>query len=464
MKRSPLIILFVTIFIDLLGFGLIIPLIPIYIQHYGGKPWTGGALLACFSLMQFIFSPIWGRTSDRVGRRPMILLSLIGSAVSFMAFGSAPNLAILFIARISAGILSAASLPAAQAYIADVTTPEKRAGGMAMMGAAFGLGFALGPAISGPLSQHPILGITPLAMPAYFAALMCLCNFIFAWFRLPETHVDRSEHKATRGISDIFKDMTGALHNPAVKSQLTVYAFTTFAFTAVESSFSWLTLLRFKNVIRQNAEQMWAGYGHLPVYRVPLEIQRMVPLGANWSSYSHLALSKVNPDLLQLLLDKAASGINTRIFMIVGITILIVQMAVMRGVAAKVGERNLIVAGTTILTFTLLGIAFAHSLFVIEILSAFIAIGNGILNPSLSSLISQAASKTNRGTISGAQQGIGSLARIIAPPINNTLVGVNSAIPFVISAFLMGTAISLSLRLKQPLKLDSTSESVTSAH
>jgi hypothetical protein len=258
--------------------------------------------------------------------------------------------------------------------------------------------------------------------------------------------------------------MAGALHNPAVKSQLTVYAFTTFAFTAVESSFSWLTLLRFKNVIHQTAEQMWAAYGLLPLPRLPLEIQRMLPAGCNWSSYSQLALSKVNPQLTQLLLDKAASGINTRIFMIIGLTILVVQMAVMRGAAAKVGERNLIVAGTTILTITLFGIAFAHSLLVIEILSAFIALGNGILNPSLSSLISQAASKTNRGTISGAQQGIGSLARIIAPPINNTLVGVDTSIPFVISGVLMGTAISLALRLKQPVKSEDAPESVATGH
>src|SRR5437588_435112 len=127
MQRSPLIILFVTIFIDLLGFGLILPNIPVYIQHYGGAPWVGGVLLACFSITQFVFAPIWGRLSDRVGRRPLILLSLIGSSVSFFIFGWAPNLWVLFVARVAAGILSSASLPTAQAYIADVTPPEKRA-------------------------------------------------------------------------------------------------------------------------------------------------------------------------------------------------------------------------------------------------------------------------------------------------------------------------------------------------
>src|SRR5579862_7814791 len=108
MKRSPLIILAITLFIDLLGFGLILPLLPVYITHYGGKPWVGGMLLASFSTMQFIFSPIWGRASDKYGRRPLILLSLVGSAISFSAFGFAPNLAFLFVARVAAGILSAA--------------------------------------------------------------------------------------------------------------------------------------------------------------------------------------------------------------------------------------------------------------------------------------------------------------------------------------------------------------------
>src|SRR5205085_1959588 len=98
-------------------FGLILPSMAVYIQHYGGQPWVGGALLACYSGMQFVFAPIWGRLSDRVGRRPLILLSLLGSGVSFFFFGWAPNLAVLFIARVAAGVLSAASLPTAQAYV-----------------------------------------------------------------------------------------------------------------------------------------------------------------------------------------------------------------------------------------------------------------------------------------------------------------------------------------------------------
>jgi len=450
MKRSPLIILFITIFVDLLGFGLVIPLIPIYIQHYGGKPWIGGVLLACYSMMQFIFSPIWGRASDRIGRRPLILLSLFGSAISFVAFGAAGTLAVLFIARVSAGILSAASLPAAYAYIADVTSPEKRASGMALIGAAFGLGFALGPAISGPLSQHPVFGIPPLAMPAYFAALLCTINFIWAFFNLPETHTDRSAHSEAKGVMDILNGIGRALKDPSVKYQLTVFAFATFAFTAVESTFSWLTILRFKDEIDKGALAAWHGYSHLSFAAVPLEVRRLIPKGVPWPSYADRSLSSIDPPIARLLMEKAAASITTKIFMIVGITILFVQVAVMRGIAAKFGEKRLIITGALILTVTLFGIAMAQSLLWIEILSAFIAVGNGIMNPCLSSLISQAAGKLNRGTVLGAQQGIGSLARIIAPPINNYLVGLNSAIPFIASGCLMGMALGLSTALRNP--------------
>ncbi len=425
MKRQPLIILFITVFIDLLGFGIILPLLPIYITHYGGKPWVGGALLATFSVMQFIFSPIWGRVSDQRGRRPMILLSLIGSSISFFFFGAAPNLAVLFIARIAAGILSAASLPTSQAYIADVTPPEKRAGGMAIIGAAFGLGFAFGPVIGGFMSQHPVFGITPLAMPAYFAATMSLLNFVWAFFMLPETHHDRTTDDVERGPLAAFRAMGKALHAPAIRAQLLVFAFTTFAFTAVESSFSWLVLLRFHDVIVQRAADAYHP-NHAGLFAL------------------------LDPKTQQDLIEKAATAVNSSIFAIVGVTILLVQGAVMAGLARKIGEVKLIIFGTFLLTGTLLGIAFAPSLPLIWLFSALIAVGSGVMNPSLNALFTKSAGPQERGMLSGAQQGLGSLARIIAPPINNALVGISTPIPFVSSAVLMSIAFGLSLRLRQP--------------
>ena len=221
MKNTRLLILASTLFLDLLGFGLIIPLIPVYILHYGGKPWIGGALLASFSTMQFIFSPIWGRLSDKIGRRPLILLSLLGSAISFIAFGFAPNLAVLFIARVAAGILSAASLPVVQAYIADVTPPEKRASGMAVVGAAFGLGFVCGPALGGILGSVSVFGLRAIQTPALFAACLCAVNFVWAFFALPESHTERGASSANViSVLDVFPAIQRALKNPQISAQL----------------------------------------------------------------------------------------------------------------------------------------------------------------------------------------------------------------------------------------------------
>lgn len=432
MKRSALAILFVTLFIDLLGFGLILPLLPIYITHYGGAPWVGGMLMASFSVMQFLFAPIWGRLSDRYGRRPLILLSLIGSAVSYFFFGAAPSLAVLFIARVASGILTAASLPTSQAYIADVTPPEKRAGGMALLGAAFGLGFAFGPWIGGALSKYTVFGYPNIATPAFFAAGLALVNFVFALFLLPETHHDRSETVKKEGPLAAFIAVGKAMRNPTIGSALTVFAFATFAFAAVESSFSWLVILRFDDVLRDMAAKAW-------------ETRNAVPFAA------------LAPAMQTQLTEKAATAVSGNIFGIVGVTILIVQGAVMGGLARRIGERKLIIFGALVLTGTLIGIALAPNLNTIRFLSAMIAVGNGVMAPSLSALITQYAGPQERGTISGAQHGLSSLSRIFAPPVNNYLVGINTAIPFYASAVLMAIAFLLSLRLR-PMQVSPTPE------
>ncbi len=424
MKKSPLAILALTLFIDLLGFGLILPLLPVYILHYGGAPWVGGALLATFSLMQFLFSPIWGGLSDRIGRRPLILMSLFGSAISFVAFGFAPNLLFLFVARVAAGILSSASLPTAQAYIADVTSPDKRAGGMAVLGASFGLGFAFGPAIGGVVSQHPAFGISSLAMPAMVAAVLCLFNFIWAFFMLPESldvQHRNQEVKLQGSALDSITSITRYLQNPQIGAQLTVFAVVNFAFTAVEASFSWLVLLRFHDVLKASSSAEWLA-AH--------------PNGVLTSA------------LAQDLLEKAQAHTTSMIFVLVGITLLITQIAVMRGLSRAIGENRLVVFGTLCLIAAMLGIAFAPTLPILYLFAPLIALGNGVMGPSLNALITQSAGPQERGQLSGVQQSLGSLARIIAPPINNTLVGINTAIPFLISSVLMSVAFVLSLRLK----------------
>ena len=203
--RSPLVIIFITIFIDLVGFGIVIPVLPLYAERYGASEATIGILLAVYSAMQFIFAPILGKLSDRVGRRPVLLVSLIGTSIGFLLmgfaplmpvglalFGLAPTLIWLFVARIIDGI-SGGNISTAQAYIADVTLPEERSKGMGLIGAAFGLGFVFGPMIGGVLSY-----ISPEA-PFFFAAALAAANATALYFLLPESlaveHRSEARHR-----------------------------------------------------------------------------------------------------------------------------------------------------------------------------------------------------------------------------------------------------------------------------
>ncbi len=231
---SPLVIIFVTVFIDLLGFGIIIPLLPFYAESYGASALAVGLLSTSFSLMQFVFSPIWGRWSDKIGRKPIILLGLMGSCLSYLALALATSLPLIFLARIIGGI-AGANIPTAQAYIADVTTPENRARGMGMVGAAFGLGFIFGPAIGGLLSRFGA------EAPMWFASALCLANFIGAWFLLPES---RTVSTATRSLGRI-EAFRHALARPSLVLLLVLYFLVTAAFSSFEATFALFSEARY---------------------------------------------------------------------------------------------------------------------------------------------------------------------------------------------------------------------------
>ncbi len=179
---APLILIFIIVFIDLVGFGMIIPILPFFAEHepFHATPFQIGLLFSVYSWMQFFFSPLLGRLSDRYGRRPILFISLVGSAIGYLVMGLAATLVLVFVGRIISGV-TGANISTAQAYIADVTTKENRAKGMGLFGAAFGLGFILGPAIAGILSKFSI------HLPFYFAAGLSLTSATAVFFLLPES-------------------------------------------------------------------------------------------------------------------------------------------------------------------------------------------------------------------------------------------------------------------------------------
>src|SRR6266567_6071656 len=203
MKRSPLLVIFITVFIDLVGFGIVIPVLPFYAEgtNFGATPREVGLLFASYSIMQLIFSPILGRMSDRYGRRPVLFFSLLGTSLGFFILGFATTLWMLFAGRIIDGI-SGGNISTAQAYIADVTTKENRAKGMGLIGAAFGLGFVFGPAIGGILSRWGT------NVPFLFAGGLAFANVILLYFTLPETvtpdHPARVSAASGRGWKQVF--------------------------------------------------------------------------------------------------------------------------------------------------------------------------------------------------------------------------------------------------------------------
>jgi len=229
-RQASLGILFLVVFVDLLGFGMVIPVMPIYAEHLGASEAATGWLSTGYSLMQFVFAPIWGRLSDRVGRRPVLLVSIAMTAVAFLLYGVAASFAVLLVSRLFAGAATA-NIAIAQAYVADVTTPEGRAKGMGMIGAAFGLGFVFGPAVGGVLAAHS------LSTPGFVAAALSLVNLVGAFFLLPEP----AQHAAVARQRGRFEALFAELRKPGIRKLLVVFFVVTLAFSAMEATYAFLT-------------------------------------------------------------------------------------------------------------------------------------------------------------------------------------------------------------------------------
>ena len=234
--RSPLFVLYLTVFIDLVGFGIVIPILQLYAEHFHASPVAIGWLTGIYSGMQIIFTPILGKLSDRFGRRPVLFISIVGTALGFALMGFAQSLTLLFAARILAGI-TGGNISIPQAYIADVTAPEKRSRAMGMIGAAFGLGFTFGPLIGGVMSR------ISYSAPFFFAAGLAVINAALVYLILPESlsreHRVKPHEKAS--MTEVFRHGRGAMFAIVVGT----YFFLIVGFSIMTTLFALFTEQRF---------------------------------------------------------------------------------------------------------------------------------------------------------------------------------------------------------------------------
>jgi DHA1 family tetracycline resistance protein-like MFS transporter len=233
---GPLLVIFLTIFIDLVGFGIVIPLLTFYAEEFNATPLDIGLLVSSYSLMQFIFSPIWGNLSDRFGRKPILFITILGSSIGYLILGFAGSLFMIYFGRILAGI-TGGNLATAQAYIADVTTRENRARGMGLFGMAFGLGFILGPALAGVLSKFG------MHVPFLFAAGLSFINTFLLLFILPESRKPGTETvTAKRGRMTMLLD---SLKDKRFATITIDYFLIVTAFSMMTTAFAYYTLVKF---------------------------------------------------------------------------------------------------------------------------------------------------------------------------------------------------------------------------
>jgi DHA1 family tetracycline resistance protein-like MFS transporter len=242
-QRSPLFVLFLTVFIDLVGFGIIIPILPLYAEHFHATPIAIGWLTGVYSGMQIIFTPILGKLSDRFGRRPVLMVSIAGTAVGFALMGLANALPLLFVARILAGI-TGGNISIPQAYIADVTAPEQRSRAMGLIGAAFGLGFTFGPLIGGVMSR------ISYSAPFFFAAGLAVANAVLVYLILPESlsHEHRAKPHEDAPVVEVFRHGRGWMFAIVVST----YFFLIAGFAIMTTLFALFTEKRFGYDARAN--------------------------------------------------------------------------------------------------------------------------------------------------------------------------------------------------------------------
>jgi DHA1 family tetracycline resistance protein-like MFS transporter len=352
-RRSPLIFIFITVFIDLMGYGMVIPLLPFFVQRQAAGATAAGALGSLYALMQLIAGPILGALSDRYGRRPVLLLCLLGTATGYLILGLADSLPLIFIAIMIDGI-TGGNLSTAYAYIADVTTKENRARGMGLVGAAFGLGLMAGPAIGGLLSAYG------LSTPAFFACVLTLSNVVFGFFVLPESLPPEKRMPIERW-----------------------------------RALNWLTQL---SVVFRLATIRWL---LLATFALNLAF---AGLQTNFPLFSQARFGW----------DATRNGI---FFAFVGVCAVVVQGILYGWLQPRVGEKRLAIIGLILMALSLAAVAIAPTDGLMYPIVALGALGSGTSIPSITGLISQRVSSGEQGRLMGGTQVVLNLALIFGPII-----------------------------------------------
>jgi MFS transporter, DHA1 family, tetracycline resistance protein len=404
MKRRPsILVIFLTVFIDLVGFGIVLPQLPLYAKGYHANGFELGLLMASFSAMQFLFAPAWGHLSDRIGRRPVLLVSIAGSAVAYAWFALATRLEgstalwMIIASRAFAGICGA-NITVAQAYIADITPPEQRSRRMGLIGMAFGLGFIFGPWIGGRSSDW--LGD---GGPGWVAGALCAVNFILACFILPESWTPSSEHVPNRARVAQWQHTLG---QPTIGLLIAIFFLATFCFTCFELTLG-LIISRNFGLDLQNDEDM-----------------------------------------------KIARRIAGTLFMYCGIVGAFVQGGPIGRLVKKFGERKLITGSLFLTGISLALVPLVHGnvhqsgelswrvLFsdaggawwgLLGVL-ALLAIGTGLTRPPLFGLLSMLTPANEQGVTIGVAQSAGSLARIAGPMFAGAFFQAKPSLPYLVCA------------------------------
>jgi MFS transporter, DHA1 family, tetracycline resistance protein len=350
--RKALTLIFATIFLDLLGVGILVPVIPFLVRRFDSDALTVGLLALSFSFAQFLAAPVLGVLSDRFGRRPVLLLSLLGSAFGYFLFGWAGALWIMFLARLIDGV-TGGNISAAQAYIADVSAPEDRAKNFGLVGAAFGLGFIIGPAFGGVLAK------ISLAAPAYGAGILSLITMAFGYFLLPESlrpEDRRAEPLRLRDVNPLSQGLA-AIRRQELWPILLAFFFLNFAFSGLQTNFA--------------------------VYTA----------------------------------DKLGMGpeANAAVFAYIGFIAVVMQAVVVRRLTRYFSDRRLAAVGIAIMSVGFLATAWASDMFSLYLACTLTPVGSGLTTPTLTSLLSKLVSSREQGWALGASQSAASLARIVGP-------------------------------------------------